>query len=100
MPQQTQQQAQPTRIRARTTAVELPPNDTVPVANDVIPGECNPPPPPPDPLPPIRNTAQTHQVNPIKIRSDEHDEEHDERALALVVTDAVELLNNPLYALD
>ena len=79
---------------AGTTAVELPPNDTVPVANDVIPGECNPPPPPPDPPPPIRNTAQTHQVNPIKIRSDEHDEEHDKRALALVVTDAVELLNN------
>jgi hypothetical protein len=65
-----------------------------PRANDTRPGEYDPPPSPPDPPPPIRDTTRTPQVDPIRIRSDRHDEEHNERALALVVTNAVEPLNN------
>jgi hypothetical protein len=58
--------------------------------NDAAPGEYYPPPPPP----PIHDTAQTSSANPIRICSDEHDEEHDEHALVLIVTDAVEQSNN------
>ena len=81
--------------------------------NDTVPGEYDPPRPPPDPpphthaepfandvtsgeyhSPPICNKARTSQANPIGIHSDKHDEEHDERALVLIITDAVEPLND------
>ena len=39
----------------------------------------------------IYDTARTPQVDPIEIRRNKHDEEHDELAL---VTDAIELSNN------
>jgi hypothetical protein len=60
-----------------------------PFVNDVTSGEYHPP-------PPIRNKARTSQANPIGIHSDEHDEEHDERALTLIITDAVEPSNDGL----
>jgi hypothetical protein len=66
-------------VHAATLTVEFPPNDAAL-------GEYNPPPPPP-----IRDTTQTPQVGPIEKHSDEHDKEHDERVLAPVITDAVEL---------
>jgi hypothetical protein len=70
-------------VHATTLTVEFPPNDTAP-------GEYNPP-PPLDPPPPIHDTTQAPQVSPIKKHSNEHDEEHNERVLALIVTDAIEL---------
>jgi hypothetical protein len=88
---------------AGTTTIKLLPND-------MVPGECNPPPPPPPPdpppqthvkqvvndaalgghrlphPPPICDTAQTPEDDPIGIHSDKHNEEHEEHALAFVVT--------------
>jgi hypothetical protein len=90
---------------ASTTATKLLPNDTVP-------GECNPPPPPPPPPPdppprthvkrvvnnvalgehslplppPIHDTAQTPEDDPIWICGNKHNDEHDKHALAFVIT--------------
>ena len=71
-----------------TTTVEL-------LLNDTVLGECNPP-PPPDPPPPICDTAQTPQIDPIKMHEDDHNEERDKCILKLIVTNIVELLNSGL----
>jgi hypothetical protein len=68
-------------VHATMLTVEPPLNDA---AWDVY----HPPPPP------TCDTARTPQADPIGIRSDKHNDKHNERALTLIVTNTVKLSNH------